>query len=162
MTLAADTRWAASAIRTALLDTGHAIDADPVNESTTVTVWAVRHADTVTAPLLDIADEASDPTQPGFLLHGPSGCVEQQCGAGDHNHLIAHADHPFPGSARGACDRHGGSCWRRWSWPLAERARHLLASSYTVTGTAVWRLTPKAEQQMRALYLTYIHSTRPE
>jgi hypothetical protein len=157
-----DTPWTANAIRTALLDTGLAVDGDPTNETTTVVVWKIHHAQAATVPDLEADDQTADPHRPGFFLRGPDGSVEQQCGAAGHNELIAHAGHPFPGSSRGACEQHGDMCWRRWAWPHAERVRHLLTSARTETGSAYWALSNQAAQRMRHLYGTYIHATRPE
>lgn len=157
-----DNRWAASAIRTALFDAGYATDGDPNNESKAVVVWNVHEAQTATMPNLEVDDQSGEPYRPGFFLHGPDGCVEQQCGAAGHNELIAHAGHPFPGSARGVCEHHGDMCWRRWSWPLTERVRHLLTPARTEAGSAYWALPEQAQQRMRHLYLSYIHATRPE
>lgn len=159
--LLADNRWAASAIRTALLDAGYAIDADPGNESATVVAWLIKDEQaSLQPPEIELTQRPNRERLGGeFLLEGPDGAVEQQFGTSGHNDLIVHSRHPFPGGARTECDEHGSHCWRRSSWPLGDRVRHLLSSAITENGEA-WQIPAEAERRMWQLYLRYVHQSR--
>lgn len=158
--LATDNRWAATAIRTALRQSGYAVEADRGNETTIVTVWAIGEADGESQPDLQLSEERDQHGRTTYLLEGPDGTVEQQCGSGGHNDMIVHARHPFPGSARAECARHGAGCWIRSDWPWEKRAvRSCIRSVLTDAGSA-WQASPEAESRMRELYLQYAHQTR--
>lgn len=155
--LTTDSPWAANAIRRALLDAGHATDADPDHSSTRVSAWTVHTPTPCPDPALEQATRDGGPTVGGqFILTGPHGSIEQQHGPAGHNDLIAHATHPHAGAVIGVCVSHGPTCWTRRAWPHRARSRHLLQA-----GTTTWHLTPQAEQRMRDLYIKQIHATRP-
>ncbi|OEV09249.1 hypothetical protein [Streptomyces nanshensis] len=160
VTVATDNRWAATAMRTALRRSGCAVEGDANNQTTSATVWAISH--TLAAPHPELrAEQETDPRGWSiFLLHGPHGVIEQQCGVGGHSDLIAHAQHPFPGAARCACQRHGPMCWQRSDWPAEARVRRFIDLTHTQDGPA-WRLSTQARQRMRALYISSIHQARP-
>lgn len=159
--LTTDNRWAASAIRTALRQSGAAVDADHGNETATVTVWAVsenRHTPEAETRLTEERDEHGRTI---LLLDGPDGTVEQQCGAGGHNDLIVHAQHPFPGSARIDCPRHGDGCWIRSDWPWSQRTvRSCIKSVVTAVGYT-WQVDAEAEVRMSDIYMLHVLRTRP-
>lgn len=158
--LAVDNRWAASAIRAALLDAGYAVDADPGNETTTVTAWIVNEYNPRPLPELHLGEQQRTQFGSTFIIDGPDGTVEQQCGPSGYNDLAAHARHPFPGASRTDCPRHEGDCWQRSWWPLSERVRHLIRNVISGEQSA-WRMTSEGELRMRQLYQEYIHQTRP-
>ncbi|GGX40907.1 hypothetical protein [Streptomyces noursei] len=158
--LTTDDRWAASAIRTALRRSGAAVEADPGNETTTVTVWAVGEDHDAPQAETLLTEERDEYGRTILLLDGPDGTVEQQCGAGGHNDLIVHAQHPFPSSARIDCPRHGNGCWIRSDWPWSQRTvRSCVKSVVTETGYT-WQVAPEAEVRMRDIYLLHVHRTR--
>ncbi|MFK0222253.1 hypothetical protein ACIQWN_29185 [Streptomyces vinaceus] len=158
--LTTDNRWAASAIRTALRRSGAAVEADPDNESTTITVWAVGEDRTMPQAETLLTEERDEYGRTVLVLDGPDGTVEQQCGAGGHNDLIVHARHPFPSSARIDCPRHGDGCWIRSDWPWSQRTvRSCVKSVVTHTGYT-WQVAPEAEVHMRDIYMLHVHRTR--
>lgn len=158
ITITTDNPWAASVVRTALLDAGHATDSDPAHTSTDVTVWSVRVTQPSPTLALTLTASAAGPETDGrFLLAGPDGVLEQQYGAGGRNDLIAHAPHPHPGAVQGVCQDHGPYCFTRRTWPHQQRARHLLNPA-----ADSWRMTDAAEQRMRDLYTSHLHSSRPD
>lgn len=158
--LATDNRWAASAIRTTLRRSGAAVEADQDNETTTVTVWAVSEGhDTLQAETL-LTEERDEYGRTILLLDGPDGTVEQQCGAGGHNDLIVHAQHPFPSSARIDCPRHGEGCWIRSDWPWSQRTVRSCIKSVVTDAGCTWQVDPEAEVRMSDIYLLHIHRTR--
>lgn len=159
--LTTDNRWAASAIRTALRQSGAAVDADPGNQTTTVTVWAVsENHDTPEVETL-LTEERDEHGRTTLLLDGPDGTVEQQCGSGGHNDLIVHAQHPFPSSARIDCPRHGDGCWIRSDWPWSQRTVRSCVRSVVTDSGYTWQVDPEAEVRMRDIYMLQVLRTRP-
>lgn len=158
--LSTDNRWAASAIRATLRRAGYAVEADRGNETTTVTVWATSASEDESQPELNLANERDDYGRTTFLLEGPDGTVEQQCGSGGHNDLIVHARHPFPGSVRSECARHGAGCWIRSDWPWEKRTVRSGIQSVVAEAGSAWKVSSEAESLMRDIYLRHIHLTR--
>lgn len=156
ITLVTDGRWAASAVRATLRQAGYAVEADPDNETATVTIWLVGELINGARPDFRVASETDRYGRTTFLLECDGGAVEQQCGAGGHNELTVHARKPFPGAARVHCPRHGGACWQRSDWPLAERVRPLIRTVTTDTGRSL-EMTPEARDRMQSLYLRHAH-----
>lgn len=159
--LTTDNRWAASAIRTELRRSGAAVEADLDNESTTVTVWAVGEDRGTAEVETHLAEERDQYGRTVLLLDGPDGTVEQQCGAGGHNDLIVHAQHPFPGSARINCPRHGDGCWIRSDWPWSQRTVRSCVKSVVTDAGYTWQVDPEAEVRMREIYMLHVHRARP-
>lgn len=159
--LATDNRWAASAIRTALRRSGAAVEADLGNESTTVTVWAVSEDRGTAEVETHLAEERDQYGRTVLLLDGPDGTVEQQCGAGGHNDLIVHAQHPFPGSTRINCPRHGDGCWIRSDWPRSQRTVRSCIKSVVTDAGYRWQVDPEAEDRMREIYMLHVYRVRP-
>lgn len=159
--LAVDNPWAASAIRRSLLDAGGAVEGDPAHMATIVTVWPTSQRDDTELPAVAQAEERDEYGQMAVVLDGPNGTVEQQVGSGGHNDLIVHARHPFPSAVRSMKCRRHGECWMRSQpWRLADEPRRHIRTIISDTGYA-WDVTSAAAQAMRALYLEYVHQTRP-
>ncbi|MET7975699.1 hypothetical protein ABZW44_22190 [Streptomyces mirabilis] len=155
-----DNQWAASAIRTALRRSGCAVEADRGNVTSIVAVWAIGESSDDMQAETKLVEERDEHGRTILLLEGPDGTVEQQCGSGGHNDLIVHARHPFAGSARIECPRHGAGCWIRSDWPWKQRTvRSCIKSVVTDTGYA-WQVAPEAEVRMRDIYRLHIHRTR--
>ncbi|MEU0624931.1 hypothetical protein ABZ329_29240 [Streptomyces rubiginosohelvolus] len=159
--LTTDNRWAASAIRTALRRSGAAVEADPGNESTTVTVCAISEDQGTTQVETHLAEERDQHGRTILLLDGPDGTVEQQCGAGGHNDLIVHAQHPFPSSARINCPRHGDGCWIRSDWPWSQRTVRSCVRSVVTEAGYTWQIDSEATTRMHDIYLRNVHQHRP-
>ncbi|MFE2639515.1 hypothetical protein ACFXKF_32935 [Streptomyces scopuliridis] len=160
VTLRTDNRWAASAIRRALLDAGHAVEGDIAHEAVTVVVHAISHDSSWPVPALPVVEHFDAYERSTYRIDGPDGTIEQQCGYGGHNDLIVHSDHPFPSSVRVPCNWHGSACWMRSRWPHRSGARHLIRSVFLVTGP-VWELSEDAERRLRDVYALHVHQTRP-
>lgn len=160
VTLRTDNRWAASAIRRALLDAGHAVEGDVAHEAVTVVVHAISHDSSRPVPALPVVEHFDAYERSTFRVDGPDGTIEQQCGHGGHSDLIVHSDHPFSGSVRVPCALHDSACWLRSQWPHRSGARHLIRNVFLGTGP-VWELSEGAERRLRDVYALHVHHTRP-